>query len=199
MAKINNTYLIHSLYENDVDKIMQIFIHGYFYASFYKNTFSSFYIIDLLKPKYVHLQILDHPSDFHVDNPFKADITLILSDQILYHQSWNYSLEWISDDEINKTTKVRYPNKSNNNVQAKYIIQVQNIIQIIKDHIKNVRNDPRYNIISHEILIKHKIDLHKYLIAIYSKNNLSPEISKYLESNYPNVKIINNVDDLNKI
>lgn len=96
----------------------------------------------------------------------------------MYNRSFRYALKWVGP-EIQHTTKV-HPKFDN----------VDQTLNKINNHISNL--DPNYPGIttSHEILIKKKVSLHKYLVAICCQSSLSTEVIHYVKEHYPNVKIL---------
>jgi hypothetical protein len=118
--------------------------------------------------------------------------TFILSTDVLYKRSFRYALKWVGN-EIQNTVKVNYRHDN-----------VNKILDKINEHIVYTNNYDVRNITgSHEILLKKKVNLHKYLVAICCGSHLSLEIIEYIKQNYLNVKIIDKIPksahDLNNI
>jgi hypothetical protein len=106
-----------------------------------------------------------------------------LSDTILYKRPFRYALKWVGSN-IEETTKVT-PRDN-----------VSSILNKIDEHIQRISRKESEtklaNIMtSHEILIKKKVNLHRYLVAICEHDVLTDSIREYIHKNYPNVKILN--------
>ena len=96
--------------------------------------------------------------------------------------SFRYALKWVGN-EIQNTTKVNYRYDD-----------VGQVLDKVNKHIVYINKyDIHNNIGSHEILIKKKVNLHKYLVACCCSSYFTPEIIKYIKQNYPNVEIINKI------
>lgn len=53
------------------------------------------------------------------------------------------------------------------------------IIDTINEHIKSIDANSLMKMVSHEILLKYKVNLHKYLVAICCKSSLSRDACAY--------------------
>lgn len=98
---------------------------------------------------------------------------------------------WVGEN-IEKTTKINYRYDDVNKVLDK-----------INSCIVDKYNANKYVLCTHEILLKKKVSLHRYLIAVSDADDLTPEILDYLKFNYPDVKVLTELpesaDELNKI
>ena len=167
-------YLVHAVRDPEPKKILKILKDGYLYASSYSKQYGIFYGEYL---DYVYFSLL---GDSFVLPTSLA--TFILSTNVLYKRSFRYALTW-AGNEIQNTTKVNY--------------RYDNVYQILDKINKHIVYTNKYNIHnnigSHEILLKKKVNLHNYLVAICCGTHFTPEIIKYINQNYPNVKIINKI------
>jgi len=175
---ISQYFLIHSVVDPKPDKILKILKDGYLFSSSYSGQQG----ISGIPLDYVHFTLLGKKSTFH------GGINFILSTDILYRRTFRYALSWIGS-KINYTTKINYRydnvNKTLNKIDS-YIYQQDN---------------PKFEDTLHEILIKKKISLHRYLIAICCGQKLSNDAINYLRKYYSHVKILesfpNSANELN--
>jgi len=58
--------------------------------------------------------------------------------------------------------------------------------------IEEAKKSNTHAMTSHEILLKKKVNLHKYLKVICCRDILSKETIEYINKNYPNVIILDN-------
>jgi hypothetical protein len=167
-------YLVHKVYNVTSDKIMKILKDGYLYASS-ETKISGLYPGGLLD--YVYFSLFGSVKDIHV----MAGVNFILDIKILYDQPFRYAYSWTGND-MNKNIEA---NPKNDNID--------DILYELDKHIKtSIEQDP-YEIGNHEILIKEKVDLNKYLVAICCSKKISSNAKKYIKKYYPNVKIIDQI------
>ncbi|AEQ60224.1 hypothetical protein [Acanthamoeba polyphaga mimivirus] len=165
-------YLIHGVVEDKPEKIVKILSDGYLFASSY-STQQGFSGIPL---DYVYFSRLGDV------NVFMGGFKFILSTKILYKRSFRYALNWVGSD-INRTIKVNYRYDN-----------VDKVLDEINTHITNGTYSLSPSIDTlHEIILKKKVNLHRYLVAVSDGNYLTPEITDYLKTNYPNVKILTEI------
>ncbi len=171
-------YLVHSVVDPSVDKILKILKDGYLFSSYTSKQQG----ISGIPLNYVHLMLLGDGSIFH------GGVNFILNPKILFHQSFKYALQWIGSS-IKDTIKVNHKHDD-----------INKILDEINSH--TIKTNSHDNLFSHEILLK-KVNLHKYLVAVCCKNKLSSEIINYINEEYPNVQIIDkfpeSAQDLNHI
>jgi hypothetical protein len=160
-------YLVHTVIDPSTKKIMKILDDGYLYASYYSGIYGLYYG-ELLE--YVYLSLLGDKQPFH------GGVNFILDPKMLIRRSFRYALKWAGSD-LDETKKIN-PGYHN----------IKKILDRINDHMKNL--DDYQSMYSHEILLKKKINIKKYLVAICCKNILSDETINYLRIHYPNVKIL---------
>ena len=159
--------LTHSSVGTDEEMILKILKSGYLYAGFYTKNYRLF---GRPEAKYVYFTLYDP------NNPHKFGYNFFISDRILYHRSFRHSLGWHSEDsDVN--TKVKYP-KDN----------IKKILAEITSHIINLVGSARAWM-GHEILIKKKVNLHKYLVGISSCCGFSNEFREYVNFYYPATKL----------
>jgi len=162
-------YLVHSVVDPQNDKILKILSDGYLYSS----TYSEQQGISGVPLQYVYFTLLGDNISFH------GGVNFIISTDILFERSFRYALSWIGS-HINETTKVNYKFNDVNKVLDKINLYIDNIKKM----------DPDHSIMSHEILLKKKINLHRYLVAICCRKKLSSDIIIFIKNHYPNVKIL---------
>lgn len=164
-------YIVHSVIDPQPEKILKILKDEHLRASSETKQFGIY-----------HGEYLDYVffSLFGDEKPAfgYGGVNFILDSKILLKRSFRYALKWVGND-LEKSIKVNYR-----------IDNVNKVLDEINKHIINIDiNDPR-KMTSHEIMIKKKISLHRYLVAICCKNRLSDESIEYINKNYPNVKIL---------
>lgn len=166
-------YLVHAVVDPTPAKIMKILLDGFLYS----NIVTKQYGIYADEPlQYIYFSL------FHKIITFHGGVTFILDDKILYKRSFRYALNWVGS-HIEKTIKVTP--KDN----------VLSILNKIDRHIQQISNkESKTKIVnimtSHEILIKKKVNLHRYLVAICEHDVLTDDIREYIHNYYPNVKIL---------
>jgi hypothetical protein len=160
-------YLVHTVFGSTPELILKILKDGYLYSSFYTGHSALF---GRSEAKYVYFSLLNK-------NLIFGGITFFIDGQILFDRSFRYALGWRSEDSEN--IKVKYP-KNN----------VHEILNKIMEYIDVISNDERAKLMSHEILLKKKVNLHNYLVAICCNNMLTADIIKYVKEYYPGVKIL---------
>ncbi|AKI79774.1 hypothetical protein QJ850_gp925 [Acanthamoeba polyphaga mimivirus] len=175
-------YLIHAVVDSKPEKIMKILSDGYLFASSYSTQQG----ISGIPLDYVYFSLL---GDFNVS---MGGFKFILSTKILYKRSFRYALNWMGSN-IQETVKVNYRYDN-----------VDKILDKINMHIINGKYSSLPSIgILHEIILKKKVNLHRYLVAVSYGNYLTPEITNYLRTNYPSIKILietpNSADKLSEI
>lgn len=165
-------YLTHAIIYPKPEKILKILKDGYLLAGKYSNETGVYHDTPL---EYIYFSLLGSLPPFH------PGVTFILDTKLLNRRSFRYALSWLGD-EIDKTTKInpRYQN-------------IGKILDFINQHIENINLiDPKMTQFSHEILLKKKVNLHKYLVAICCRDSLSNESIEYIHKYYPSVKILDN-------
>lgn len=177
-------YLVHSVIDPNPDKILNILHDGYLYSSSHTKKYGLFYGEYL---DYVYFSLLgDRKPSFG-----SGGVSFIINSKILYERTFRYAHGWIGND-LDKSFKVNYKFDD----VGKILVQLNKYINEIDV------NNPLL-MTSHEILLKKKVNLHKYLVAICCKNNLSHEIISYINKEYPNVLILNvfpsSADELDNI
>lgn len=159
-------YLVHAILNpNPGIVLLKILKSGYLYSS----SKSGCQGLSYCPLEYVHLSLFKNNKLL-----FKHTINLFLSSKILYRRSFRYALTWVGSD-------ITYTNKVD-----PFFDNVNNILDKINTHL--LLDDPEK---THEILIKNKINLHMYLVAIYSIEQLSNEVIQLLRQDYPSVIILN--------
>ncbi|XWV25374.1 hypothetical protein QJ856_gp0390 [Tupanvirus deep ocean] len=167
-------YLTHGVANPEPEKILKILQDGYLYANRHTGQYGLFYGETL---DHVYLSLLGDENVSFAPN----GVNFIFDTSILYKKKFRYAFNWIGND-IEKSIKVN-PKYDN----------VDQILDIINQHIVNI--DPSSTarkLTSHEILIKDKINLHEYLVAMCCISNLTTEIINYIRTNYPKVILIEN-------
>jgi len=172
---MSNFFLVHGVIDQNPNKILKILKDGYLIASYYSHQ-SGLYHNDLLE--YVYFSLLGDEASF----PFK-NISFILDSNVLYNRSFRYALKWVGGD-IDKTIKV---NPRFDNVDI--------VLYKINKHIISIDPDYPGKNTSHEILLKKKVNLHKYLVAICCKSSLTNDVIDYANKHYPNVVILDSFPD----
>ena len=161
---VKQFYLTHSTDENNLIGMIN---DGYIYSGIYANRSRLF---GSPTSRYVYLSLLgDISSNFQ-------NITLFLSDRVLFNRSFRYAFGWFTEDALEKTIKVDH--KRDNVLEH---------LESLNDHILKSNN-----VTSHEILLKKKVNLDKYLVAVCCKNNISSNTINLIKSIYPKVKILDN-------
>lgn len=163
-------YLGHALINPTPDKIMKILKDGYLLSNIESGA-EGFYAGSPLE--YVYFSLINKSLRTSI-----GGVVFVINPVILNRRSFRYALSWIGD-EIDKTIKV----KTNNS---------KKIIKKIIDHI-NAEDKKTF---SHEILLKKKVNLDKYLVAIYPKDMLTNDVTNYLSQRYKNVRILNDETEL---
>lgn len=105
-------------------------------------------------------------------------MNFVLDIKVLYKRSFRYALGWVGSN-LDKTTKVNYRNDD-----------IDEVLDLINRHIVG-KISAEQCIYTHEILLKKKVSLHRYLVAIYSKDAITDEIIEYVNQNYPGIVILN--------
>jgi hypothetical protein len=163
-------YLVHFVFNPTTDKILNILHDGYLYSSLHTKKHGLFHGEYL---NYVYFSLLgDRNMSFG-----SHGVSLIIDSRILYKQIFRYAYGWIGND-IDKSFKVNYQYDD-----------VDKILDKLNRYINEIDINNPLLMASHEFLLK-KVDLHKYLVAICCKNNLSSEIINYINKEYPNVLIL---------
>ncbi|AVL94410.1 hypothetical protein ma892 [Moumouvirus australiensis] len=175
-------YLVHSIVPPSSDKVLKILRDGYLYASSY----SGFQGISGIPLDYVYFTLLGD------SEAAMGGFKLILDSKILYKRSFRYALSWVGSS-IESTIKVN-PRKDDVNA----------VLDEINDYIIKTKQDETCLLPGlHEIIIKKKVDLHKYLRAICYRDKLSEQVINFIQDNYPGVMILNDfpksASELNKI
>jgi hypothetical protein len=169
-------YLVHSVVDPRPEKILKILKDGYLYASKYTKQYGIY-----------HGEYLDHVYlSLFGDEKVKFGsygVTFIIDAKILFDHSFRYALNWVGDD-LKKTIEVNY--KYND---------VDGELDKINQHIISMDEKNPNKTTSHEILIKKKINLHEYLVAMCCSDTLTVEIIDYLHKNYPNTIILDEIPD----
>ncbi len=164
-------YLVHFVFDPTQDKIFNILHDGYLYSSSHTKKHGLFRGEYL---DYVYFSLFgDHKPSFGF-----GGVSFIFDSKILHDRSFRYSHSWIGND-LNKSVKVSY----------KYD-DVDKILDQLNKYINQIDANNPLIMASHEILLKKKVNLHKYLVAICCKDNLSSEIINYIIEQYPKVIIL---------
>jgi len=161
-------YLVHTVLGANPELILKILKDGYLYSGFYSGRSALF---GSPTAKYVYFSLLNK------DNIFRGTQTFFIDEQILFDRSFRYALAWLTEDS--ETIKVKYPKDD-----------VYKILKKIMSHIKSVSSNKFRKIMSHEFLIKKKVNLHNYLRAVCCSDILSSDAIEYIKKYYPNVKIL---------
>lgn len=169
-------YLTHTVVDPNPDKILKILKDGHLYSS----SFSGQQGISGIPLEYVYFSLLgDTRPIFGV-----GGITFILDSEVLFKRSFRYASGWIGGD-VSKTTKVKYT--------------YQNINKVLR----KIDQYPKNDIMSPEILLKKRVSLDIYLVAICCNKKLTDEIINYVKIYYPYVKILDyfpkSSDQLNQL
>ncbi|XWV26677.1 hypothetical protein QJ857_gp0383 [Tupanvirus soda lake] len=167
-------YLVHKIVNPQPDKILKILRDGYLRPS--KETKESG-IFPAGSLDHIYFSLFGSVKDIYA----LAGITFILDSKILYERPFRYALTW-AGNVLEKSIPV--------NPEYDDVSEVLN--KIDKHIINMVQNEPD-EIGTHEILLKDKINLHKYMVAICCYNRLSADVIDYVNHNYPNVEIINKI------
>lgn len=163
-------YFVHSIVAPSSKKVLKILRDGYLYASSYSG-FQGIYSIPL---DYVYFTLLGD------SQAAAGGFRLILDSKILYKRSFRYALSWVGS-KLEATTKVN-PRKDN----------VDAVLDEINNHIISTKQDETCLLPGlHEILIKKKVDLHKYLRAVCYRDMLNKQTINFIHDNYPGVMILN--------
>lgn len=176
MSSKNNKskyFLVHTVVDPRPDKILGILKDKYLYSSS-KTKQSGLYYGELLD--YVYLSLLgDEP-------PFQGGVNFIFDVDLLFEHKFRYALKWVGND-IGKTVLI-----------DPKIDDVDKILDEINKHIVSVNSSSPNSIAmkttSHELLVKNKINLNKYLLAICCYDDLTNGTIDYIKNNYPKVKIL---------
>ncbi|ANB51143.1 hypothetical protein [Powai lake megavirus] len=161
-------YLIHSIVSPSSEKMLKILQDGYLYASSY----SGLQGISGIPLDYVYFTLL---GDCEVS---MGGFKLILDTKILHKRSFRYALNWVGSS-LDKTIKV---NPKTDDVDI--------VLDKINDYIKSRYTITSFTATWHEIIIKKKVNLHKYLRAICYRSKLNNQVIDYVNNNYPNIEIL---------
>lgn len=168
-------YLIHSVFDPQPDKILKILHDDYLFSSSYSKYYGLYNGFPL---DYVYFSLLGETLPFH------SGINFILDTKVLYKRSFRYALKWIGND-IEDTIKVNYQ-----------FDDVDNILDEINQHIISVASsEPGRKMTSHEILLRKKVSLHRYLVAIGGIDMLSIDAINYIKQFYPHVKLLDELPE----
>ncbi|XWV25376.1 hypothetical protein QJ856_gp0388 [Tupanvirus deep ocean] len=169
-------YLVHKIVNPQSDKILKILRDGSLRSSKETNE-PGIFPAGLLDR--IYFSLFGTIKDVYA----LAGITFILNAKILYERPFRYALTWTSD-KLEKSILVdpKYDN-------------VSEILDQIDRHINDVVQSEPDEIGTHEILLKDKINLHKYMVAICCYNRLSSDVIDYVNRFYPNVEIIYKIPD----
>uniref|UniRef100_A0A6G6ADV7 Uncharacterized protein n=1 Tax=Borely moumouvirus TaxID=2712067 RepID=A0A6G6ADV7_9VIRU len=175
-------YLVHSIVAPSSEKMLKILQDGYLYASGH----SGFQGLSGIPLDYVYFTLLGD------SEAAMGGFKLILDIKILYKRSFRYALSWVGS-KLEATTKVN-PRKDDVNA----------VLDEINDYtVTQKQNKTSFSAAWHEIIIKKKVDLHKYLRAVCYRDKLSEQVINFIQDNYPDVMIINDfpksASELNKI
>ncbi|AEQ33372.1 DUF5846 domain-containing protein [Megavirus chiliensis] len=163
-------YLVHSIVASSSEKMLKILRDGHLYASSY----SGLQGISGIPLDYVYFTLLGD------SEAAMGGFKLILDSKILYKRSFRYALSWVGS-KLEATTKIN-PRKDNVNA----------VLDEINDHIVRTKQDETCLLPGlHEILIKKKVDLHKYLRAVCYRDMLNKQTINFIHNNYPGVMILN--------
>lgn len=193
-------YLVHcvmgygELTSDNQRVIDKIFKDGYLYCSKYTKIESRSH-----NPHdYVYLSLL---------NKYlicKYGINLVFSDKLLLHRTFRYNYNWhgfIYDETVRVKTKNKEIIMKHLNNLEKFIIKnaeenvkAQKANQAVIKSNNGALRVP-FDFCSHEIFIKKKINLHKYLIAVTIHGDKFTKTIKYITKHYPHVKILKEVPD----
>lgn len=165
---MNKYYLVHTVVDPNPNKILNILKDGCLYANILTKQFGLYYDDPL---EYVYFSLLGDIAPFHGGFNFILDVS------VLFRRSFRYALKWVGDD-ISNTVKIN----------PKYH-DVSKILDFINHHIISSSNSS-FQITSHEILLKKKVKLHKYLVAVCCSDELSPIVVNHIKKYYPNVFIL---------
>lgn len=160
-------HLVHAVLGSNPGLVLKILKDGYLYSGFETGNSALF---GSPTAKYIYFSLLNE------DITFKHAVTFIINGQILYDRPFRYSLGWFTED-------------LDMNIEAKHQ-DINKILQKIANHIKLVSDDELKRSMSHEILIRKQVNLHKYLVAICCSQLLTPNIINYVKQYYPRVKIL---------
>lgn len=182
-------YLVHSIVTPSSEKMLKILQDGYLYASseirllrcnnlsnlpHRRQGYSGLQGISGIPLDYVYFTLLGD------SEAAMGGFKLILDSKILYKRSFRYALSWVGS-KLEATTKVN-PRKDN----------VDAVLDEINNHIVTTKQDETCLLPGlHEILIKKKVDLHKYLRAICYRDKLSKQVINFVQDNYPCVMVLN--------
>jgi hypothetical protein len=165
-------YLVHGVLDPYPEKILKILEDGYLYASSYTKKYGLFHGEPL---DYVYFSLL---GDENVSFGY-AGVSFILDSTVLLKKTFRYALQWVGND-IDKSIKVDHKHDD-----------VNQILNTINQHITSIdKAKIGKKLTSHEIMIKKRVNLHKYLVAICCESNLTEDIIGYIKKNYTNVILI---------
>ncbi|AUL79777.3 hypothetical protein QJ857_gp0382 [Tupanvirus soda lake] len=176
---MNKYYIAHAVIDPQPEKILKILKDGFLLPSSESGKYGLFHGEKL---DHVYFSLFgDEKITFGV-----GGVSFILSSSILFEKQFRYALAWVGND-LDKTILVDY----------RYDNVIEELDKINQHIISVGPNDPR-KFTSHEILIKHKVDLHKYMVAMCCKSSLTDDIIEYIKIYYPNIIILDKYPDTAK-
>ena len=163
---MSDYYLAHAILNSNPKRVLnEILKSGYLLASDISGNQGMSYT----PLEYIHFSLFKDKKPL-----FERTINLFISSKILYKRSFRYAFRWVGTD-ISSTIKVN-PRKCSKST----------INRILNKINKYTLNPDNY----YEILIKNKVNLHKYLVAISPREKLGEKIINFIHKNYPNILIL---------